>query len=98
MLLCNIAAEVLASFIDANTRIKGDHETTLLIKVRPKNKAIMNGGFIFQFQDGMHSKILPSLLEMYFRHSVRWKSAFSNEIGVNDAFFNFLEDSSKRLV
>ena len=71
MLLCNIAAEVLASFIDANTRIKGDHETTLLTKVRPKNKAIMNGDFIFQFQDSIHSKILPSLLEIYFRHSAR---------------------------
>ena len=36
-------------------------------KVSPKAKAIINGDFIFQFHDGIHSKILTTLLEMFFR-------------------------------
>ena len=66
-------------------------------KVSPKAKAIINEGFIFRFHDGIYSKILPTLLEMFFKH-FSWKSAFSIEIGINDAFFNFPGDSSKHLV
>ena len=36
-------------------------------KVSPKAKDIINGGFIFRFHDGIHLKILPTLLEMFFR-------------------------------
>ena len=40
-------------------------------KVSPKAKAIINGGFIFQFHDGIRSKILPTVLEMFFRHFIK---------------------------
>ena len=36
-------------------------------KVRPKVNATINKGFIFQFHDGIHSKIFTTLLEMHFR-------------------------------
>ena len=44
------------------------------IKVSPKAKVTINGGFIFQFHDRhdrVHSKILLSLLEMFFGHFIK---------------------------
>ena len=35
-----------------------------------KTKVIINGGFIFQFHDGIHLNISPTLLEMFLRHFV----------------------------
>ena len=40
-------------------------------KVSPKAKAIINGGFIFQFHNSIDSKILHTLLEMFFRHFIK---------------------------
>ena len=34
-------------------------------KVSPKARVIIDGGFIFQFDDGVHSKILPTLLKVF---------------------------------
>ena len=79
-------------------QINLNYTFNVAFKVSLKAKAIINGGFIFQFHDAIHSKILPTLLEMFFRHFVRWKSAFSTEIGINDVFFNFLHESSNRRV
>ena len=39
----------------------------MAFKVNSKAKTIINGGFIIQFDDGIHSKILPTLLEMIFQ-------------------------------
>ena len=40
-------------------------------KVNPKAKALVNGGFIFQFHDGLHFKTLPTLLEVFFTHFMK---------------------------
>ena len=37
-------------------------------KVSPKAKAIINGGFVLQFYDGVHPKILSSFLEVSLKH------------------------------
>ena len=46
-------------------------------KVSPKVKAIIKGGFIFQFHDGINSKILPALLEKFFRHFIKMNMIIS---------------------
>ena len=43
----------------------------MTFKVNPKAKAVINGACMFQFYDGMHSKILPTLLEIFFRHFIK---------------------------
>ena len=43
----------------------------MTFKVSPKAKVIINGGFIFQFHDGIHSTILPTLLEIFFRQFIK---------------------------
>ena len=37
----------------------------MLFKVSPKAKAIINRGFTFQSDDGLHSKIFPTFLEFF---------------------------------
>ena len=36
-----------------------------------KAALIINGGFIFHFHDGIHSKIPPTILEMFFRQFIK---------------------------
>ena len=43
----------------------------MTFKARPKAKVIINGGFMFQFHDGIHFEIHPTLLEMFFRHFIK---------------------------
>ena len=50
--------------------IKGLINLKYTFKISPKVKLIINGGFIFQFHDSVHSKILPIPLEMFFRHFI----------------------------
>ena len=44
-------------------------------KVSPKHKTIINGGLVFQFHDGIRSKILPTLLELFFKHFIKMDMA-----------------------
>ena len=37
----------------------------MLFKASPKTKVVINVGFILQFHDGVHSKILPSLRSVF---------------------------------
>ena len=37
----------------------------------PEAKATINGCFLFQFHNDIHSKILPIFLEMFFRHFIK---------------------------
>ena len=48
-----------------------DYTFNMPFKVRPKAKAIINGGFISKFHDDVHSKILPTLLEEFLRHFIK---------------------------
>ena len=37
----------------------------------PEAKATINGCFLFQFHNDIHSKILPIFLEMFFSHFIK---------------------------
>ena len=70
-------------------QINLNYTFNVAFKVSLKAKAIINGGFIFQFHDAIHSKSLPTLLEMFFRHFVRWMSSLTSYMKAVTVVFSF---------
>ena len=46
----------------------------------PEAKATINGCFLFQFHNDIHSKILPIFLEMFFSHFIKMNMTEKNEL------------------